>query len=206
MVKKRLFAIVPVKPLQEGKSRLSPVLDAEERQRLNAFLMRWTFDMISAYPGASQSIAISSDPSVAQEAQARGIGFIHDRDRDLNAALVRATREAIKKGAEAVIVLPVDLPLATSVDLKRIAPRDDLAKQCVIVPDRHRSGTNLLYVSPPCDDLYRFGPGSFKRHREAALERGFHTLEVNDPALSLDIDEPADYERWRASPVSTAGW
>lgn len=201
MTEKNVFAIVPVKSLQEGKSRLSPILDAAERQRLNAFLMRRTFDLIAAFPGVSRSIVISADMAVAAEAQARGLSFVEDVECDLNAALARATRSAIEKGAEAVVVLPVDLPLATSADLKRLVPLGGPSKLCIIVPDRHRRGTNLLYAAPPSVDLYRFGPGSFDLHREAASAHGFQTVEVDDPVLSLDIDEPADYERWRRSPA-----
>lgn len=202
MAEKQVFAIIPVKSLRDGKSRLSPILDAEARERLNAFLMRRTFDLVAAFPGISHAIVISADAAVAAEADARGMTYVEDVDRDLNAALVRATGTAIAKGAEAVIVLPVDLPLATSADLKRIVPSDEDSKVCVIVPDRRRSGTNLLYVAPPCADLYRFGSGSFDLHREIASERGYRVVEIADPVLSLDIDEPADYERWRCSPAA----
>lgn len=204
MAEKRVFAIVPVKALLEGKSRLSPIMNGSERQRLNAFLMRRTFDLVAAFPGIAQSIAVSADPEVAVEAEARGIIFVQDEACDLNAALAKATRTAIERGADAVVVLPVDLPLATSADLKRIIPDESDAGVCLIVPDRHRTGTNLLYASPPCDDLYRFGPGSFALHREAALAHGYRTLDADDPVLSLDIDEPEDYERWRHSPAALA--
>lgn len=200
MIEKRVFAIVPVKPLEEGKSRLAPILDCEERKSLNAFLMRRTFDLLAAFPGASRSIVISADATVAAEVEARGMSFLMDEDRELNAALAKATRAAAEKGAQAIIVLPVDLPLATSADLKRIASLSGPSKRCVIVCDRHRSGTNLLYVSPPCDEIYRFGPGSFALHATVAVARGFHTVKIEDSVLSLDIDEPADYERWQCSP------
>lgn len=202
MTDKRVFAVVPVKPLQDGKSRLSPILDCEQRARLNAFLMRRTFDVLAAFPGASRSIVISADSVVAAEAKGRGMCFLNDEDCELNAALARATRTAAEKGAETVIVLPVDLPLATSADLKRVASIGGPSKRCVVVSDRHRTGTNLLCVSPPCADLYRFGPGSFDRHRAVAAGLGYHTVAIDDQALALDIDEPADYERWRYSPAA----
>jgi 2-phospho-L-lactate guanylyltransferase len=204
MAEQQIFAIVPVKPLREGKSRLSSIMSLEERQALNAFLMRRTFDLIADFPGVSRYIVISADRSVAAEAEGRGMTFMIDEDQDLNGALARATRSAMTKGADAVLVLPVDLPLATSADLKRVASCSGPSKLCVIVPDWHRSGTNLLCVSPPCDDLYRFGPGSLERHREAAMARGFGTIEIDDPALSLDIDEPADYERWQRSVAASS--
>lgn len=198
MTKKQIFAIVPVKRLAQGKSRLSSILDVDQRKQLNAFLMRRTFDLIADFPGISHAIVISADKAVAAEAEARGIAHVKDEEQDLNAALARATRTAMAKGAEAIIVLPVDLPLATSADLRGIVPQNGPSKVCIIVPDRHRSGTNLLYIAPACEDLYRFGPDSFNRHREAAASRGFRSIEIDHPTLSLDIDEPADYERWRS--------
>jgi len=204
MTEKPVFAIVPVKPLKDGKSRLAPILDSEARKDLNAFLMRRTFDLLAAFPGASRSIVISADAAVAAEAEARGMSFVMDDDCDLNAALAKATRAAEEQGAEAVIVLPVDLPLVTSADLRRIASLTGPSKRCIIVSDRHRRGTNLLYISPPCADIYRFGPGSFELHRAVAAALGFHTVEIADSVLSLDIDEPADYERWRCSPAAVS--
>lgn len=200
MIEGRLFAIVPVKPLREGKSRLSSIMDQQEREQFNTFLMRRTFDVIAAFPGHSSSVVVSADEKVAAEAEARGINFVKDEERDLNGALARATRAAMQQGADAVIVLPVDLPLATSADLESIVPLSGLSKVCVIVPDRHRSGTNLLYIAPPCEDLYCFGHGSFDRHREAAARRGFRVIESDKSNLMLDIDEPVDYERWCSSP------
>jgi 2-phospho-L-lactate guanylyltransferase len=200
----RLFAIVPVKPLHEGKSRLSPILSVDERRQLNAFLMRRSFDLLAAFPGITQSIAISGDDAVAAEAKARGIAFLNDEVRDLNAALGTATRTAMAQGATAILVLPVDLPLATSDTLKRIVPREDVGNVCLIVPDRRRTGTNMLYVSPPRDDIFRFGPGSLELHREAAAALGYQTQIVDEPDLSLDIDEPDDYESWRRSPAGSS--
>lgn len=199
MTEKQVFAIIPIKSLEQGKSRLSSIMDAQERRQLNAFLMRRTFDLIAAFPGITHAIVTSADKAVAAEAEARGIAYVEDEERHLNAALARATRTAMAKGADAVIVLPVDLPLATSVDLRAIVTPNGPSKVCVIVPDHHRSGTNLLYLAPACEDIYRFGPGSFDRHREAAASRGFRTIEIDHPTLSLDIDQPADYERWRTS-------
>lgn len=201
MTDKQVFVIVPVKPLEQGKSRLSPLLDAKERRRLNVFFMRRTFDLLAAFPGSSRSIVVSSDTGVRDEAQSRGITFVEDEDHDLNRALARATRSAIAKGAEAIIVLPVDLPLATSTDLRRIVPAEGSTKICVIAHDQHRAGTNLLYLEPPSEEIYRFGPDSFDRHRELAAASGYQIVEIHDPVLSLDVDEPSDYKRWLTSPA-----
>ncbi len=198
MNEKRIFALVPVKALAKGKSRLSPVMNPAVRIRFNTFLMNRTFDLVSRFPGVSRSIVISDCDVVQAEARARDLKALKEDSNDLNAALASATRRAMSLGAEAVIVLPVDLPMASSTDLEHIAALDDGSGPCcMIVSDTHSSGTNLLYVSPPRDDIYRFGPASRERHGLAALERNFKVIHVDNDALALDIDDPRDFERWR---------
>lgn len=195
---KRIFALVPVKSLAEGKSRLSPIMSPAVRLRFNTFLMNRTFDLVSRFPGVARSIVVSNCDAVQAQARARDMTALSEDSRDLNEALAGATRRAMSLGAEAVIVLPVDLPMASSADLEHIAALDDGSGPfCAIVSDSHASGTNLLYVSPPRDDIYRFGPGSRERHGLAAAERNFKVLHVNNDALALDIDDPGDFERWR---------
>jgi 2-phospho-L-lactate guanylyltransferase (CobY/MobA/RfbA family) len=46
-----LWAIVPVKPLRRGKSRLADVLTSEERTDLNRHLLENTIDTLKSLPG-----------------------------------------------------------------------------------------------------------------------------------------------------------
>jgi 2-phospho-L-lactate guanylyltransferase len=64
----------------------------------------------------------------------------------------------------------------------------------VVVPDRHRAGTNALLCSPPGTLAPRFGGHSFERHLAAARTVGVaaHVLELE--ALALDLDHPEDLD------------
>jgi 2-phospho-L-lactate guanylyltransferase len=64
----------------------------------------------------------------------------------------------------------------------------------VVAPDRRREGTNALLVCPVGLIDYDFGPGSFTRHCQLAVEAGAR-LEVCDlPSIALDMDIPEDLE------------
>ena len=99
-------------------------------------------------------------------------------------------------GAEAILVLPIDLPFVTSDAIKAVlAPltdaADPLARIVVLVTDRHGTGTNALALHPPDVIPFAFGAGSRAAHREAASRAGARFVEVDGP-LSIDLDTPDD--------------
>jgi 2-phospho-L-lactate guanylyltransferase len=64
----------------------------------------------------------------------------------------------------------------------------------VIAPDRHREGTNALLIYPAGLIDYSFGPGSFRRHCDRALEASARLEICELSSLALDIDYPEDLE------------
>jgi 2-phospho-L-lactate/phosphoenolpyruvate guanylyltransferase len=193
-----LFAILPVRSLTDGKSRLSPVLDAGERARLNERLFEHTLECLAAYPGASSTLVASGSAEVLDRARRRGMTAIADPPRGgLNEAAAAATAVARARGAQGVFVLPVDLPLLTAAGLRDLLAQALPAPICLLVPDRRGAGTNLIYQSPIRLTSYAFGDGSFERHSVAAQAAGLKVVVRRDPIFGLDLDLPADYTLWR---------
>jgi 2-phospho-L-lactate guanylyltransferase len=73
----------------------------------------------------------------------------------------------------------------------------DAGASVVIVPDRHREGTNALLCSPPDALTPRFGPRSFERHLADARTSGLLTRILEIEALALDLDCLDDLEHLR---------
>jgi 2-phospho-L-lactate/phosphoenolpyruvate guanylyltransferase len=194
----RPFAIIPVKPLVTGKSRLAGALSPHQRLALNRFLFDRTLATAAEYPGASHTIVVSRSDEVLAAACARGMVAVREETSgDLNAALAAATEVAISLGSTGLFILPVDLPLARPDRLRAIA-EEASAPILVLVPDRHGSGTNLLYQAPVRLRRYRFGPHSIHRHRDSGAVAGLRVLVRYDASLALDIDEPDDLVHWTA--------
>jgi 2-phospho-L-lactate guanylyltransferase (CobY/MobA/RfbA family) len=61
-----------------------------------------------------------------------------------------------------------------------------------LVPDRDRTGTNGLVVSPVDLITFSYGINSFNLHTEAARAAGAPVRIVELDGLSLDIDTPED--------------
>ena len=193
-----IFAILPVRSLAEGKSRLSPVLDAGERARLNERLLEHTLDFLAVCPGAASTLVASGSAEVLDRARWRGMTAVADPPGGgLNEAVAAATVVASARGAQGVFVLPVDLPLATADGLRDLLAQASSTPICLLVPDRRGAGTNLIYQSPIRLTSYAFGEGSFERHRLAAQAAGLKVVVRREPSFGLDLDLPADYTLWR---------
>ena len=191
-----LWAIVPVKPLRRGKSRLSGVLSLEARTALNHYLLSNTLEVLSSITEIETSLVVSRDPealTIAREYRARTVQ--EQGAPKLNIALTRATMVASSHSVQAVLIVPADLPLLTKEDLLEVVKRSTNPPVVVITPDRHHQGTNALLISPPGLIRYEFGPGSFQKHCDQATKAGGRLEICEMHSVALDIDLPEDLEQ-----------
>ncbi len=190
-----LWAIVPVKPLRRGKSRLAGALSEDERTHLNRVLLEHTLKTLAEIKEVEHVLVVSRDPHALTIARNHGARTVREDGRPhLNTALKRATVVAQMHATRGVLVLPADLPLLTRDDIRSLLERAVDPPVVVIAPDRHQKGTNALLISPSGLIEYDFGENSFKRHCERARKAGARLEIVNLPSLSLDLDLPADLD------------
>ena len=190
-----LWAIVPVKPLRRGKSRLAGALSEDERTELNQMLLENTLKTFSDLKEVEEVLVISRDPHALTIARNYGARTVReDGQPELNTALKRATVVAQVYATRGVLVLPADLPLVTREDILTLIGRAGEAPVVVIAPDRHGTGTNALLLSPAGLIEYDFGENSFQRHCQRARDAGARLEIVDLPTLGLDLDLPEDLE------------
>ena len=190
-----LWAIVPVKPLRWGKSRLSEVLTQEERKDLNSQLLIHTVDTLRRLPDIEQVLVVSRDQGALALARAHGARTVQENGAPgLNMALTRATIVAKNYSTRGVLIVPSDLPLFTAEDVRAMLDKAKKPPVVVVAPDRRRRGTNALLVYPVGLIDYDFGPGSFERHCQRAKQAGARLEICELPSLALDMDEPEDLE------------
>jgi 2-phospho-L-lactate/phosphoenolpyruvate guanylyltransferase len=190
-----LWAIVPVKPLRRGKSRLAKVLSPEERADLNRRLLSHTLETLTAIQEIEQVLVVSRDQSALALARDFGARTVQENGApQLNVALARATVVAKNYSTHGVLIVPADLPLLTSEDVYSMLERAKDPPVVVVAPDRHRKGTNALLVCPAGLIQYDFGTNSFQRHCDRALQAGARLEIVELPSLGLDVDLPEDLD------------
>ena len=188
-----LWAIVPVKPLRRGKSRLAKVISAEERARLNQYLLRRSKFAELVYRYIKNILVISRDTEALALARDLGARTVQEYGSPgLNTALSRAVEIVKSYETCGILVLPADLPRLDAEDIRKLLVHQENPPVVVIAPDRKKEGTNALFVCPPDLIKFKYGKGSFKKHSKAALDAKAR-LEVCDlPSLALDLDEPED--------------
>jgi 2-phospho-L-lactate guanylyltransferase len=190
-----LWAIVPVKPLRYGKSRLAGTLTEDQRTELNRALLQHTLETLSELKEVDGVLVVSRDPHALTVARSHGARTVQENGQpQLNTALKRATVVAQVYATRGVLVLPADLPLIKKEDIFELIKRAAEPPVVVIAPDRHGRGTNALLISPPGLIEYDFGENSFQRHCERAKQAGARLEVVELPSLALDLDIPEDFE------------
>jgi len=191
-----LCAIIPVKPLRRGKSRLSHVLSSSQREVLNGYLLQSILESLSPIDLIDHRIVISYDPSAL--ALARNFGantVLENRNTDINRALRRATVAAKAYGATNLLVLPADLPLITKDDIQAFLNHQTEPPEIIISSDRKLNGTNALYINPLGAINYNFGNWSFRKHVEEAERKKVKVNIFRNTNISFDLDVPEDWDQ-----------
>jgi 2-phospho-L-lactate guanylyltransferase len=189
-----VFAVVPVKDLWGTKSRLKPILNPGARAGLTLYMMGRVVSAISD-AGVENVCVVCPDRIVLDEAIKRGATPLLQESRGLNPALEEGRRWAMERGGSSLLVLPADLPLLDTEDVRAVLDGIGEEGSIVISPDGTRAGTNALLLCPTDVLPFAFGPGSYEAHLRAAQERGLDVRVCERPHLAFDLDTADDLAR-----------
>jgi 2-phospho-L-lactate guanylyltransferase len=186
-----IFVIIPVKRLDDAKSRLSALLTHDERKQFCLKMLEDILRTVKSTAIIHQTVVISKAPEVFNIAKNFEATYLNESENGLNEAVSEAINWCIRRESTSVLILPADIPLVTSTDLDRmLALREKVA--IVISPSRNGKGTNALLLTPPnvCDTFY--GPYSFQRHLKEASKRKTSFCKFKSSRIALDIDTVKD--------------
>ncbi len=180
--------VLPVKSLDEAKSRLDPVLAPPERAALTLAMLEDVMDVTLALSGWA-SWVISPDETVLEVAARRGATPMLEEKPSLASALHQAEGEALARGMRSLAVLLPDTALVTPVSLTRCL---HTLGPVVLAPSTDGAGTNLLLRRPVRIISSRFGPDSYRKHLLEVAEAQVPVAVVESPELGFDLDVPDD--------------
>jgi 2-phospho-L-lactate guanylyltransferase len=192
-----IWAIIPVKPLTESKTRLAHLLTAAERADLMRRFLQNALLTLNCVAAIERILVISSDAEVLALAQQHGALTIAEKEaRGLNTAVTQAARYAQKKHASGLLILPADLPFMQTADIERMIEvvAQNPGRVLAICTDDKQDGTNALLLSPPTDFTFHYGQGSFRQHLQEAARLAYTPHIITTPGLQFDLDTEADWQ------------
>lgn len=205
----RIVAVVPIRSLRNGKTRLAPVLGVDDRE---ALLQRVAAGVIDAaiHAGSIDTIlVVSPDAETLAWAAALGPPVVPLPQPEslpgLNGAIDAGRTWALAAGAAAMLSLFADLPLLAPENLRAFARR---AEPVVLGADRREEGTNALLLrlgGAGPQFRFSFGEDSLAHHRAEARRLSLDVAVHHAPGIGFDLDTPQDwhdYQLLAAKPVA----
>ncbi len=202
----RTVAVLPVKRFALAKQRLGGSLAAVQRRTLAEAMVRDVLDALGRVDAIERVVVVTAEPAAVEAAGEADADVVHDGLEAGQSAAARAgVAEAIRRGAERVLLVPGDCPALDPAEVTALLGTAATGRGAVVVPDRHGTGTNALVLTPPDVIGPAFGPGSFARHMSAGRAAAATVSVAAVPSLGLDVDTADDLAALRAALATRPG-
>jgi len=187
--------LIPLKDPTNAKSRLSRLLDPDERRNLAWVMFEDVCRAVAKATVPDRVFVVSSYVRALDFANNLGWGIIEERhQRSESASVDEASRILSERGYLKIMRLPADVPLVRAEDVDAVLATALESPCALLVPSRDGSGTNAIIRTPPTVFPSRFGPGSLALHKTEAFRAGAACLVVENQRIALDIDQPEDLD------------
>lgn len=188
-------AVVPVKKFDQSKSRLSSLLQGEERIELSRTLLQDILNTLLLCHELTKIVVVTSDPSAKEITENLGLEcLIQSEDKGVNSAIRCADRYLYQANIGTSITVPCDLPLLLRQDIDYVCHLiPGRGSSVIICPSYKFDGTNLLVRNP--FNIFsdtRYDCSSFQGHLEASIKAGALTKVLLCSRLMIDLDTPED--------------
>ncbi|MBE6508021.1 MAG: 2-phospho-L-lactate guanylyltransferase [Methanobrevibacter sp.] len=182
-----IYAIIPVTKFKNAKTRLSPFLSEEEREKLLKVMLRDVTDTLKKH--VDKIFIISRDQDVLDYAESLNVNPILENDNsNLNKALTQAMK-LCKGKTKKIIIVPSDIPLIGKTNIKMLI---DAGKSLdfIIVPSKG-GGTNMIIMKPMAIHT-KFEGFSYKKHVQTAERKKLNPQVHDSFFMALDVNTTED--------------
>ncbi len=184
--------IIPIKKFDKSKTRLSPFLDFKERIELTELLILDTLEKVFKLKN-SQTIIVSGEIIKLTDKYNDIVIINENKSNGVNNAIDLANKFIENNEFSESIIIPIDLPLLSTLDLKVIIKFSRKFKKGIcIVPSRRYDGTNILLRKPNLIIDTFYDNNSFYNHIKATTEKKKAIKICNFENLMIDLDTIED--------------
>jgi 2-phospho-L-lactate guanylyltransferase len=194
-------ALIPVKSLDQAKSRLATHLTQAQRATLVLDMLRHVLCILQASNILDRISVVSPDRRVLEQTQAWGAHAHVEEKTGHNPALTAAATRELAEGTTALLTISADLPLLQVTDIHSMVEQSKCSA-VVLAPSQDQTGTNALLVRPPLALPYTFGPGSLQSYLSESRIRQLSSCLYTSIGLGFDIDTVDDLVTFRQNHLS----
>ena len=182
-----IYAIIPVSKFKNAKTRLSPFLSEEEREKLLKVMLQDVTDTLKRY--VDKIFIISRDEAVLTYAKSLKLDTILENENsNLNKALTQAMKFC-KGIIRKVIIVPSDIPLIGKTIIAMLIEASK-SLDFIIVPSKG-GGTNMMIMKPMAIHTH-FEGFSYKEHVNAAERKKLNPQVHDSLFMALDVNTAED--------------
>lgn len=182
-----IYAIIPVSKFKNAKTRLSPFLSEDEREKLLKVMLQDVTDTLKKY--VDKIFIISRDEDVLSYAESLKLNtLLEDENSNLNKALKQAMKYC-KGKTKKVLIVPSDIPLIGKTNVQMLINASK-SLDFIIVPSKG-GGTNMIIMKPMAIHT-RFEGFSYKEHVNAAERKKLNPQVHDSFFMALDVNTAED--------------
>ena len=188
-----MWAIIPINEFSRSFTRLSSVLDLEQRMELAKNLSSRLIQILLTVDEVEKIVLFTCEKNWPGELQHSKLVLRKDEDKKpLKQKIDSVADWAYGSGAKKMMYLSIDLPLVEKKDITQII--DSHKHGLTLVQAKKDGGTNALIADLPRKINFQFGADSFRKHLEAAKLEKLKTNIQSAEGLSFDLDDHDDWE------------
>ena len=192
-MKNNLLIIIPIKKLENVKSRLSEMLTLEDRITLTNFLLNELINKLINIKINNKFIKIeiaivTQNKIIESFANRNKIKIINDfGTNSLSGSIKHASEWALENQFKSLCIILGDLANPEIRDIVQFINPPFLANEMRICPS-YDYGTNALFVSPPNAIKFSYGRKSFYKHYISAIKSKLKISILPMKSIRNDID------------------
>ena len=196
--KNKTSILIPMRSLNDGKTRLSNLLSPNSRAKLIKLLFTQLLEKLKTlkveFPLIfSDVLVITPCNEVEKICKEFDIIILKEQNLNgLNSALGKGLSWSLENFYDSSLIIPGDIIDPDTKDLKKILEMGKTSIDSMIICPSTDFGTNALFLTLPTKIELQFGPNSFFEHQKEASKQSIETIIAPLNSLKDDLDTGKD--------------
>ena len=201
--KNKTSILIPMRSLNEGKTRLSNFLSPDKREKLIKLLFTQLLKKLKTLKDQfplifSDVLVITPCEEVEKISKDYHVRVLKEQNLNgLNSAVSKGVCWSSINHCDSSLILPGDIIDPKTEDIKKILEIGKKSRDSIVICPSADFGTNALFLSLPTRLNFKFGPNSFFEHQKEAKKIFIRSIIAPVDSLKDDLDTGKDLEKFK---------